>query len=450
MASIKKIEGQRGTSYKITVSAGYDFKGKKIRKTATFTPDPQKTYLQNQAALKDFAYEFEKAVKTGQYYDGESITLAQFGKKWFKDYAEQQLEPKTVTSYRHCYESYILPYLGHLKIAQIRPMQIIELWIKLQTENVRKDGKPGGLGAATIHRCHAVLSKIFTCAQQWQVVPENPCRNVSTPPNSKSERDNYFTPEQAIIFLEMLDRGYNVTYSPRTRKDSNGNEYTVSGYQERKHVPLQYKVFYNIALFGGLRCGELLGLTWDCINFDQNTISVTRSISYTNHVTYVKTTKTKASQRIITLPDSVMALISQLWEEQKNTAKNLGTYWNNPDGNLFTQDNGARMFYSTPYSKFKALLKHHNEFVKNSNDLTEDEKESLLLPDITLHGLRHTSATLLIAQNLDVRTVSARLGHAQTSTTMNIYAHALKAQDEKASTALENILKPNTKEPISI
>ena len=79
--------------------------------------------------------------------------------------------------------------------------------------------------------------------------------------------------------------------------------------------------------------------------------------------------------------------------------------------------------------------------IEADESLKPKQKQSLLLPDIPLHGLRHTSATLLIAKSIDPKTVSARLGHSQTSTTLNIYAHALKSLDETASTALEDILQ---------
>ncbi len=443
MASVKKITGKRGTAYKITVSDGYDYKGKKIRKTATFIPDPHRTEKQNQKALSDFVYEFEKAVRSGTYYDGEEITVAQLAKKWFSEYVLQQLDPKTAASYRDNFDAYILPYIGHLKIAKVRPLQIQELWTKLQNEDVRRDGKPGGLSGTSVRKCHAALSKMFSCAVQWQLIPDNPCAKIAAPKNDTPERDNYFTPEQAIIFLDTLERGYTVTYKDRTRKDSTGKKYTVKGYKDTKQVPLQFKVFYNIALFGGLRCEEILGLTWDCIDYEHNTISIYRAVSYSERRMRTKGTKNKSSQRNITLPGTVMELIKQLHQEQKKAETELGTYWSNPEGYLFTQDNGKLMFYSTPYAKFKTILRRHNDRVRQSKDLTEDEKAALLLPDITLHGLRHTSATLLISQNLDIRTVSSRLGHAQTSTTMNIYAHALKAQDRKAAAALENVLKPH-------
>ena len=86
------------------------------------------------------------------------------------------------------------------------------------------------------------------------------------------------------------------------------------------------------------------------------------------------------------------------------------------------------MYPTTPYSVFKSVIAHYND--------THTEQ----LPDIPLHGLRHTSATLLISQNVDVRTVSNRLGHAQTSTTMNIYSHSLQKKDVAASNALEELL----------
>ena len=92
--------------------------------------------------------------------------------------------------------------------------------------------------------------------------------------------------------------------------------------------------------------------------------------------------------------------------------------------------NGKQMDLSTPYHTFKKIIKNYNKTVK---------KKELMLPNIPLHGLRHTSATLLISQNVDVRTVSNRLGHAQTSTTMNIYSHQLEEMDKLAAGTFEKM-----------
>ncbi|WP_281532696.1 tyrosine-type recombinase/integrase [Anaerocolumna aminovalerica] len=119
----------------------------------------------------------------------------------------------------------------------------------------------------------------------------------------------------------------------------------------------------------------------------------------------------------------------------------LGDQWLGCEGknwqdnnNIFIQWNGKQMNISTPYQTFKDIIHKYNSTV---------EDESLKLPNIPLHGLRHTSATVLISEDVDVRTVSARLGHAQTSTTMNIYAHSLKESDKKAADKLDRLFSHN-------
>lgn len=99
---------------------------------------------------------------------------------------------------------------------------------------------------------------------------------------------------------------------------------------------------------------------------------------------------------------------------------------------IFTQWNGKQMYPSTPTLTFKKVINQYNKTVTN---------EKYNLPLIPLHGLRHTSATLLIDENVDFKTVSSRLGHTQTGTTMDIYAHALKQMDEKTANALEDVFK---------
>ena len=108
----------------------------------------------------------------------------------------------------------------------------------------------------------------------------------------------------------------------------------------------------------------------------------------------------------------------------------MGDYWKSSHNWIFTQDDGTVMNYGTPYHAFQDAINRYNDGV--------DEEHRL--PLIPFHGLRHTSATLLIASHQDIKTISARLGHAETSTTLNIYSHALRENDKKAADALENVL----------
>lgn len=398
MASIRK----RGKGYQITVSNGRDIYGKQILETATFLPDADKTEKQNQKALERFALDFEERVKSGKYLDGEKITFEAFTDKWLREYAAVQLEATTVDVYKLLLRSHIIPVIGHLKLSCIQPAHLNSLYASMLSE--RKDGKPGGYSPATIKRVHAIISSILTTAVQWNILIENPCERVKPPKQARNVDDvKFFTPEQSAAFLAELDAE------------------TAAG-----SIKLQHNIFFQLALFCGMRRGELVALLWSDVCFEDSTISITKSTTIVNGRAYTKQPKNKTSFRTVTVPAHIMKMLKRYRIEYHTYRLSLGSQWQGSDF-MFIQWNGLQMYPSTPYNIFKDVLHRYNS--------THDEK----LPDIPLHGLRHTSATLLISQNIDIRTVSNRLGHAQTSTTMNIYSHSLQKLDSKAAETLENL-----------
>lgn len=181
-----------------------------------------------------------------------------------------------------------------------------------------------------------------------------------------------------------------------------------------------------MALFCGLRKGELLALKWSDIDFNKNTVSITKSTGIAGKKVITKSQKNKSSIREISIPASVVSILKQYKKEQAEYRLSIGDKWIGED-DIFIQYSGKQMSISIPYATFKKIILNYNK------------KANQPLPNIPLHGLRHTSATLLISQNIDVKTVSSRLGHSQTSTTMNIYSHALKKMDEQAADTLENL-----------
>lgn len=427
MASIRK----RGSTYQITVSNGYDVSGKKLTETATFTPDPGMTPKQQQKALETFVFEFEQKVKSGKVMKGEKITLKDFSDQWMKEYAAVHLEQTTVDHYRHQLDTKIIPALGHIKLTSIKPLHLQSFYNNLMEDGIRADKKAGGYSYSSIKKLHAIISSMLSTAVQWQLIESNPCDRVSPPKQSNKEQVlKHFTLEQAEAFLNALNMDYVTTYKAHTRTDDTGKKYKVPEYTETRGIPTQFRVFFNIAIFSGMRKGEILALTWDDINFSTGEVHINKSTAYTNGKIITKDPKNITSNRTIKLPNTVIELIKQHKLEQMEYRLSIGDQWIN-DNLLFTQWNGKQMHPSTPYHTFKDIIHKYNKTVN---------KEFEKLPEITLHGLRHTSATLLIADNIDIRTVSARLGHAQTSTTMNIYAHALKETDEKAANALEDML----------
>jgi len=425
MASIQ----QRGNTYRIFVSCGRDINGKQIIETTTFNPDEAKTEKQNQKALEKFAFEFEEKVKSGKYLSGEKLTYQDYIKLWLKDYAEKQLQTTTIERCTSSLDNIILPELGHLKLSKILPLHLQTLYNKLLENGYTVNGKHKSYNANTIKRIHQIISSTLNTAVQWQLIDSNPCKRIKPPKVTRNPADiKHFTLEEAQIFLSILNEEYTVAHYGRTKKDGSDSARHV----ETHTIPTQFKVFFNMALFGGLRLGELIALTWDDIDFKNFSVSITKSTAKTKDGMITKEPKTKSSIRTITLSQNLIQMIKKYRAEQNTLRLSLGSFWKG-NNYLFIQSDGSQMHISTPYHVFKKIIDRHNK--------TAPDNEKL--PEITLHGLRHTSATLLIAQNVDVRTVSARLGHSDCSTTMNIYAHSLQALDRQASDKLDILFQNN-------
>jgi integrase len=428
MATVEK----RGNTYRITVSNGYDVTGKQIREKTTFTPDENMTEKQQKKALDDFVYEFEKRVKNGKYLNGEKMTFNEFYEYWLKEYADKHLEKTTLQAYKAELNQKIIPAIGHLKIAKIKPTHLQSFYNNLMEDGVRKDGKEGGYSPVTIKKDHAIISGMLKLAVLWQLIESNPCDRVAPPKEIKEAAEDvkHLELDQAETFLNALEKEYATTYKSHDRIDDTGKKYHVPEYTETRDIPLQFRVFFNFALFGGLRRGELIALTWDDVDFKNCTIDINKSTGYVDHKQITKMPKSKSSIRTVVVPDPIMKLAERYKKEQLEYRLSLGDQWEG-NNHIFIQASGKQMNLSTPNHTFHDIIDKYNSTV---------EKEEQKLPHIPLHGLRHTSATFLISENIDIKTVSVRLGHAQTSTTVNIYAKALKKLDKKASNALDNLL----------
>ncbi len=211
------------------------------------------------------------------------------------------------------------------------------------------------------------------------------------------------------------------------------------GNDARIQESLQWRVYFFIAIFGGLRRGEVCALTWEDIDFSKHVIKINKAFANTKNGQILKAPKTDSAIRDLTLPDFCFDMLAELKKEQLQKVLLMGTAWNGHRNNeednynqnyVFTQYDGQPVNLSTPSHKFKEIIDMYNSTC---------EKEKDKLPNIRLHDLRHTNATLLLSQNTDIETVSRRLGHSKTSVTLDIYGHALPENDEKASLALKKM-----------
>ena len=162
-----------------------------------------------------------------------------------------------------------------------------------------------------------------------------------------------------------------------------------------------------------------MSLTWSDIDFSDDRISISKAVTIVEGKAIIKAPKTKTSFRKISIPHTLILKLKKLQVSQSEYRLSVGAYWKGENW-VFTQDNGTMMNYSTPYHTLQNIIKRYNQ----------EHSEAHQLPLIPFHGLRHTAASLLIASNQDIKTVSARMGHAQSSTTLNIYTHSLESGDK--------------------
>ncbi len=450
---------KRNNSYRITVSAGYDLQGKQIKKRMTWTPSEGMTAKQIEKEVKRQAVLFEERCQSGQFIDS-SVRFAEFSEIWMNDYAIPQLRPSTVAGYRKELER-LNEHLGHIQLKKLQPHNIAACYkaiaeqgkrsrpkhqLKIDIKPLLKEqkithkkfaevagigfrtfntvvakkpidektaeavsktinlpmnvlfevvpGKDGKLSNNTLLHLHRLLSSILEKAVKWQVLLYNPCRRVEAPKLERKEAV-YLDEVQAQELVNRL-----------------------------QSEPLQYRTIITLLLYTGMRRGELCGLEWPDIDFTNFLIDISRSSLYlSDRGVFDDDTKTNSSKRVIKVPTVAVEMLKEHKRQQITERLKLGDKWVESN-KVFTQWNGKPIHPDTITGWFARFIKRHD------------------LPPIHLHSLRHTNATLLIAAGTDLRTVSKRLGHSNMTTTANIYTHAIKSADERASELLGDILNP--------
>ena len=434
MAYIKR---KKDNAYLITVSCGRDSMDKKITKSVTFRPElltakgHPKTEKTIEREVQAYAMEFEKKVLSGAYQDGETLTFFQSMLKNIYGNMPRLPRHHALLIARAAISQFVQDF-GYMNLASLNPLYLQE-YVNQLHNTPKANGRPGKLSDGTIRRRMAVLSAMLSQAVRWNLIGSNPAervqvRSFQTAPDT--QKVQCFNQEQATIFLQLLDSPLVYQYSSRIRADRAGNAYRIDDYRAEHSIQTQLKFFFYLAMFTGCRRGELLALEWSDIDTGTSVIHITKSVCRVDGAVIVKPTKTKGSVRDIAVPASVMTLARQWKSEQAQERLRIGSKWHS--GNyVFTQWNGQRMGLDTPYQAFHRIIQNYN--ATRQPDAPE-------LPLIPLHGLRHTAATLLIGHGVDIRTVSGRLGHANTSTTLNIYAEYLDELDRSAADKLNDLL----------
>lgn len=427
MATIEK----RGDKYRIKVPIGKGEDGKRLFETMIFEPK-EKTPSKIKKEVEKAAGEFEERVKKGLYIDGDKTTFAEYIPIWREQWAVDNLTVRGLEDYERLLENRGIPVLGRLPIGSVRPTHL---------QSIVTDMKSEGKSAKTIKRAMTAINSVLRYAYDMEVIKDNPMNRVRLPKDDKKEVLHYFTAEQSQIFFEALKKEYPCKVgNHKSKSPKSGNGHNVKEYTYIRTIPFQWRPYFDLAITGAFRRGELIAVRWSDIDWKKETLSIKRAFSRTKtQGQIVKYPKTESGIRTISIPASSLELLKEWYLMQKELCLKLGTLWEGYRGKEFDENyifiqlkNGLRMDIDSPTQRFRSIINMYNETCEN-----EEEK----LPIIRLHDLRHTSATLLLGNGADISTVSHRLGHKQTSVTLNVYAHWMEENDKKAADILESLLQ---------
>lgn len=446
MATVEK----RGKSYRITVAAGIDLNGKQIRRRMVWTPEEKLTPRQVEKELNRQVVRFEEQIKTGAGAADGNIRFADFSKRYLEEYGRLNLKPTTLHNYERDLKRINLA-IGHLRLKDITPLHIQTFYHNLQEEGIRqrttakakpafsvwlekeavsqyalakkagithqtvsrilkgesvnltsaeklavaagqeidtlfivvKDVTP--LAPSTIHSYHRTLSAIFERAVKWRCIPSNPAERAELPPLA-GHKARYLDEADAKRMLQLLQA-----------------------------EPIKWRAPIIFDLLSGLRRAELLGLRWQDIDLDTGVVHIVQTSNYVSGAgVYIGTPKTEDSTRFLRVSRTAILILLEYKAWQDDMRSKVGDAWDRTDDRVFTNEVGRPIF---PTSLTQWMWK----FVKRTG-----------LPSSSVHSLRHTYASLLIADGTPLVVVSGNLGHAQVSTTNDIYSHIISSAEAKA------------------
>lgn len=383
--------GKFRNKWRAIISNGRDPNtGKQIRITKVFNTKKEAMLYE-----ADMAKKIKTKFPTG--YGMTAMTLNEFY-EYFKNNYETLLTPKTLESYDSSFVR-ISAAMGNLHLSKIETTHILTFYRQLDT-CPRLNGREGTLSERTKRKHHELLSRLFKKALQWHFILVNPMDGVD-PPKWRYRNNTQIPDKDELAKL----------------------------FSALENETLKHRVWVMLTFSTGIRRGELFGIRWNDIDFEEKTLSIQRSISNVNHKITAKETKTPSSTRVISLSDTIVTMLKEYRIEYE------AHYQQIVNTNIF--EGVGRIDEEYIFITHTGRVSHPDAF----NGYLKAMTKRYGLMNITPHTLRHCSASYLIANNVDIQTVAARLGHASTAVTQTVYSHLLKSVERESADVMEQIIK---------
>jgi integrase len=309
-------------------------------------------------------------------------TVAQFLQDWLDNTVKPSVRPATYVSYEHHIRNHITPEIGKLPLHKLEPRHV-------QAMLNRK--RAAGCSARSVAYLRAILRAALNRARKWNLVARNAAELVE-PPRVERFRIKPLSPEQARALLEAV-KGHRL------------------------------QALYAVALASGLRVGEILGLRWQEVDLEHGQMAVAQALQRQKGRGLVLTqTKTDRSRRTIALPAPLITALKAHRVRQLEERLATGPRWQDA-GLVFTSNVGTGLEPRNLHRSFKIMLHKAG------------------LPDsIRFHDLRHSAASLMLAQGVPLRVVMEILGHSSISLTANTYAHVMPSLLQDAAEKMAGVL----------
>ena len=336
-----------------------------------------KTRHEVQTALAGALKEHEQ----GRLTVGRGQTTGQFLTHWLEDSARNRVRPSTFKRYSDLVNQHLLPHLDRLPLRELSPQHVQQLLNAKLAE---------GLSPRSVHHIRAVLRTALNQAVRWQLVVHNAAA-LAESPRLGQRRFVALTPEQARSLL-------------------------IAAREDR------LEALYTVALALGLRQGEALGLRWQDVDLEHRRLHVLQALQRVDGTLQLVETKTTRSRRTIVLPGAVAEALLRHRTRQLEDRLLAGPHWID-SGFVFTSRRGTPIDGAAVRHSFPRLLARAG------------------LPRMRFHDLRHSCASLLLAQGVAARTVMEVLGHSQIGLTLDTYSHVMPQLVEQAADAMELVLR---------
>ena len=360
--------------YEGIYTVGHDpITGKLIRKSV---------YGKTQKECAKKLREAISAVDAGTYVEPSKMTVEQWLNTWLAEYCKD-IKMRTLDKYRSTVRIHLIPALGRIKLSALNKIQV------QQAINRLGEGD-NPLAAKSIHDAHGILHRALQQAVEIEIIAKNPSDNCKMPRVVKKEIKP-MDKQQIGVFIEEI------------KASRFGNVFMFD-------------------LLTGLRMGEMLALSWDCVDFEKSTLRIYRQLHQVKD-RYVFGTLKNDKPRFVPLPASALELLRKQQAQQRIWKLAAGALWENSDDLVFTNEVGRHLAPNTVRAELSRVTERMN------------------LEGFRFHDLRHSYATLCLSEGVDIKTLQSNLGHHTPAFTMEQYGHCTDEMKQASANRLESFVQ---------